>query len=134
MKITIETIPHSKQRYNTCGDWVFDPDGNIIITVSDTGNWKYNACVAVHELIEVLACKASGVSQQEVDDFDINWKPNFGFLEPGEDPRSPYFAEHALASRTEETLFDFICEQTPIVGTAWDDYEKKIKELGDSRE
>ena len=45
MKITIDTIPHNQQRYPTVGDWAFDSNGNLIIAVSDLGDWRYNALV-----------------------------------------------------------------------------------------
>ena len=71
-RIFIETIPHSKQRYETCGDWWWDDDGETLqIRVSDTGDWRYNAAVAIHELTEVLLCRDHGVSQEAADGFDM---------------------------------------------------------------
>ncbi len=129
MRITIDFIPHLEQRYNTCGDWIFDRDGfgdDLTIRVSETGNWKWNVCIAIHELVEALACKANGVTQEQVDAFDLGWKPNFGFEEPGEDPRSPYFTEHSVASLIEKQMFDALI---PDVSTEWELYEARLEAL-----
>jgi hypothetical protein len=132
MKITIDFIPHLEQRYNTCGDWVFDQNGDLAIHVSETENWKWNSCVALHELVEALCCKANGVTTDVVDAFDINWKPFGSFEEPGEDPRAPYFAEHATAVLHEQQLFDFMFEGAEPV--EWEMYEAKLMELMKSHE
>jgi hypothetical protein len=139
MKITIEFIPHLDQRYNTCGDWSFARNGigsdlqgdDLSLKISETGNWKWNACILIHELVEALACKANGVTQEQVDSFDIGWKPNFGFEEPGEDPRAPYFTEHGVASMIEEQLFDALLVDP---ANAWTAYEKKLAELTEQYE
>lgn len=131
MKITIDFIPHLEQRYNTCGDWVFDQVGDLSIHVSETGNWRWNVCVALHELVEALTCKADGVTTEEVDAFDVNWKPFESFEEPGEDPRAPYFEQHSVASFHEQQLFDFMF---PTEENGWEDYEAKLEELQKSRE
>ena len=110
MKITIETIPHKEQRYETCGDWTFDKDGNLNMFISDMKNWKYEALVAVHELVEVLLCKDRKISQKTVDAFDINFeKERAKGLhdeedEPGDDPKSPYRKEHQFATDLEFLL------------------------------
>lgn len=102
-KITIETLPVSEMRYDTCGDWFFNENGDLIIQValdestsnipgdvlSDTG-----FLIALHELIEVRACMRDGITQQEVDEFDFSFK---GKGEPGDDPKSPYRKQHRFA-------------------------------------
>lgn len=101
MKITIETIPHADQRYPTVGDWTFDATGDLTIRVSDMGDWRKEACVAVHELIEVLICKQVGVTQADVDRFDMG-HPELD--EPGNDSRAPYYEQHQVASGIEQIL------------------------------
>ena len=64
MNITIKTIQHSKQRYDTCGDWWFDKKGNLQIRVSDMDNWKYEYLVGDHEVREALLCKDRGITQK----------------------------------------------------------------------
>lgn len=129
--VDIVVIPHSAQRYNTVGDWLFEHPDELTIYVSETGNWKWNMCIALHELTEAIACTADGVTQEQVDEFDKNWKPNFGFEEPGEDPRAPYFSEHRIASTIEHTLFGFMGDAIP---KEWAEYEAKLEELMKSRE
>ena len=83
MNITIKTIQHNRQRYDTCGDWWFDKKGNLQVRVSDMNNWKYEYLVADHEVREALLCKDRGVTQKEVDEFDMGWQRHNGLLEPG---------------------------------------------------
>jgi hypothetical protein len=61
MIITIETIPAAKMRYPTVGDWQFKPDGTLHITVSRMTDRRYEFLLALHELVEALLYKATGV-------------------------------------------------------------------------
>jgi hypothetical protein len=132
MKIFIETIPHEDQRYNTCGDWVFNKDNSLTIRISETANFKWNCALILHELVEALTCRANSVTTEQVDAFDLTWKPFGSFEEPGEDPRSPYFAEHNEASLIEQQLFDFMSDGAEP--DEWDSYEAKLEELMKSRD
>ena len=66
MNVCIKIIPHKEQRHPTVGDWFFDVNGDLFIRVSKMSDWRYEMCVAAHELIEVLICKHDGVSQKSV--------------------------------------------------------------------
>lgn len=101
MKITIKTIPHDKQRYETCGDWGFDQNGDLDICVSAMGDWRYELLVGVHELIEAALCKHRGIAGEAVDAFDKDFG---GDGEPGDDPRAPYHKEHRSATNVEMRL------------------------------
>lgn len=127
MKITIEFIPHLEQRYNTCGDWVFSESGDLSIKISDTGVNKWNAALAIHELVEAITCKADGITTEMVDQFDMSWTPFGSFEEPGEDPRAPYFAQHNEATMIEQQLFDFMSEGGEP--EEWNEYEAKLEEF-----
>lgn len=125
MNICIKTIPHKKQRYPTVGDWVCDKHGDITIKVSAMGDWRYECLVAVHELVEVLICKWTKVSQKDVDKFDMEYEKNRGccdFDEPGDDPKSPYRSAHCIATGVERTL-------AAVLGVNWRKYEDKIDSL-----
>lgn len=99
MKIVIETIPHSEQRYPTVGDWYFtqqNPDGVesplsdapivpihellaspkyvLHIKVSNLTDWRREFLIVVHELCEVGLCVNEGVSQATVDAFDMGFE------------------------------------------------------------
>ena len=62
MKINIETIPHSDQRYPTVGDYWDDENGVIQVRVSDMKDWRYEALVVMHELIEMFLTKHRGIA------------------------------------------------------------------------
>ena len=57
MKILIETIKHSEQRYPTVGDYWTDSDGTLQVRVSEMGDDRYALLVAVHEVIEAFLCQ-----------------------------------------------------------------------------
>ena len=101
MKITIETIPHSEQRYPTCGDWVWGPNDELTIRVSELGDWRKEAAIGIHEAVEALLCKNDGVSQTAVDQFDLDFA---GDGEPGDDRRAPYYEQHGEATEHERML------------------------------
>jgi hypothetical protein len=118
MKIIIESIPHGSQRYETSGDWWFDPDGTVHIKVSEMKCDQYTALVAVHELIEVLLCRERGISQEAVDAFDMAYTGE----EPGDDPMAPYHREHDFASVIERAL-------AHEMGVDWNAYNDAFEEL-----
>lgn len=122
MKIIIETIPHDQQRYPTVGDWTYDPDGTLHIKVSGLSDWRREALVAVHELVEVLVCKNDGVTQEAVDEFDTNYekerKPG-DESEPGDDPNAPYVRQHCIATGVERIL-------AAELRVNWKDYEEEL--------
>lgn len=124
MKIIIESIPHDKQRYSTVGDW-YEEEGVIHIKISELHNWRNIALVAVHELVELLCCKHDGVSQQVVDDFDIEYeakRKEGDESEPGDDPASPYMRQHCIATAVERLL-------AAELDVSWKEYEAELYKL-----
>lgn len=133
MKITIETIPHEWQRYNTVGDWYlsstrikdFDQKGTLNIRVSIMSDWRFEALVALHELIEALLCARAGITPKQVDDFDLAFeakrKPG-DKSEPGDDPLAPYFAQHQAAGQIEREFAGYL-------GVNWEAYKKEVDSL-----
>lgn len=139
MKITIETIPHQQQRYETVGDWYYDQNGDLIIRVSDLGDWRENAMVGVHELVEVLIAKHRGITVEQVDKFDMEYeakreraiaeagrnKDRVELLlvpEPGDDPACPIRHEHSVATGVERIL-------AALLEVDWEPYATKIEHL-----
>jgi hypothetical protein len=106
MRIVIESIPHNQQRYDTLGDWWFDPDGTLQIRVS-TGEGgvppEHEFLIGLHELIEVQLCQARGITQEMVDKFDLD-PANQGDFEPGDLPGAPYHKEHRFAMLIEHLM------------------------------
>lgn len=125
MLITITDIPHEQQRYETVGDWQWDKKGNLLITISDMSNWRYNFLVAFHEQIEVMLCRARGISQKEVDTFDISYealRPEGDTSEPGDDPKAPYYKEHQFATKLER-------EMAKELNVDWEAYNETVINL-----
>ena len=118
-KILIEVVPHDKQRYSTVGDWFWENDDTLIIRVSNTANLKYNMLIAVHELVEAVLCAHNGVSQNDVDAFDMTYE---GGEEPGDDMDAPYREEHCFATAVERML-------CAAMGEPWTEYEERVKEI-----
>lgn len=107
MKIIIEVIPHDKQRYPTVGDWQWDAFGNLKISVSNMNNWRYEFLVAFHEFVEVMLCRSRGITQEQVDGFDIRFeqdREDGDLSEPGDDPNAPYSKEHFFATSLEKLV------------------------------
>ncbi len=114
ISIDVETVDHGEQRYETCGDWE-NYDNHFIIRVSDCDNWRYEALVAVHEIVEALICKSNGITQEVVDEYDMNEDGD------AELPECPYHDEHAIASAVERLL-------AVSLGVNWSEYEKALPE------
>ena len=124
LKIIVQTIPHAEHRYDTVGDWWIDIDGTLQIRVSAMEDYRHEALVAVHETIEALLCYARGITPDEVDKFDTNWKPpaDDPSSEPGDDPLAPYWREHQFASSVERDLANELAVD-------WREYEASINAL-----
>lgn len=125
MKIVIETIHHLDQRYTTVGDWYQDADGTLHIKVSTLANWKREALVAIHELVEALLCKSDHISQERVDAFDLDYekaRPLDDDSEPGDCPTAPYTHQHCAATGIERMM-------ASLLGVHWKDYEEEINSL-----
>lgn len=129
-RVVIEAVPHNDQRYNTIGDWFFEQSNavydteKLVIRVSDTGNWKWNMTIALHEFVEAVLCTCDGVTQEQVDEFDTKWQPHDEVEEPGEDPKAPYHLYHTIAVDLETSFWLSMNHEDD-----WDSYENKLDEL-----
>lgn len=119
LNIEIKTIPHKEQRYDTVGDYYETPEG-LKLRVSEQDNPFYEMLITIHELVEYALIKAKGISIEAIDDFDMAFK---GEGEPGDDPESPYYHEHQMASIVERQ----VCE---AMGVKWCDYDRAVEETG----
>ena len=119
MRIIIQSIPHKDQRYPTCGDWYQDASGWWRIQVSELGDWRFEALVAFHELVEMLLCQADGVDAAEVDRFDLAFEDD---TEPGDDLSAPYYEQHQRACGYERLL-------AADLDVDWLEYERTIEAL-----
>jgi hypothetical protein len=140
--LRIEVIPHNEQKYNTIGDYWWEPGGELVIVVSDLGDPLAEMLVGLHEAIEGVALHYERPLTDDpnaiikaVNDFDIAFEdrrlrstdnhPEFTCLanhlhapddEPGDCSAAPYHREHSLATAVERMLCAF-------VGYPWQKYE-----------
>jgi len=125
---TIQFIPHNDQRYETCGDWQYDVDGNHIIYVSSLPDQRMSWLIGFHELAEFMLCLDRGIKQEDVDAFDIQYEKereeglHEDWEEPGYDPRAIYKKEHFFAESVERQL-------SMQFGIDWSEYDKKVMSL-----
>jgi len=126
MKIFIETIPHKEQRYvGTPGDYFYEGDNindgdTLLMKISKFDDWRMGFLVALHELIEWALAKDRGITIEQIDEFDMNYKGDYD--EMGNDPACPIHREHVFANNIEAMM----CHE---FGINWDFYDKKVMEL-----
>jgi hypothetical protein len=122
LKIIVDTIPHSRQRYPSVGDWQIDKTGNLHITVSRLSDQRYEFLIAAHEMIEAYLAIHAGVSPEAVDKFDRAYeakRQKGDDSEPGDDPNAPYHAQHMFASKIEHMIADEL-------GVDWSAYDREV--------
>lgn len=133
MKVLIETIPHEQQRYPTVGDWQYEQgsemEGRTLhIRVSRMTNWRFVFLVAIHEFVEAILCDHAGVSEQEVDAFDIKFEEDRKAGkhapqdEPGDDVNAPYYQQHQIASGIERIM-------AASLNVDWNEYAEEVESL-----
>jgi hypothetical protein len=124
MNVCIKTISHKEQKYPTVGNWFYEGE-TLKIEVSKMSDWRYEFLVALHEFIEAMLCRYSGIGQKQVDRFDIAYdkKRKAGDeSEPGDSPKAPYRTQHCIATGVERIVAAFL-------GVVWADYDKEIQSL-----
>jgi hypothetical protein len=118
-KIDIQVIDHTAQRYDTSGDWWFEPDGTLHLAVSKMSDPRYALLVAMHELTEALLCHHAGITTEQVDTWDIGEGGELD--EPGDDPRAPYHEQHVAAMFVERWMADKFGVDWTAYAEAFDD-------------
>lgn len=124
MNVRIEIIPASEQRYPTVGDWTFEENDTLVIKVSRLSDWRREMLVALHELAEVVMCRHAGITQFQVDEFDMAFeknRPPDDTSEPGDHPNAPYRRQHGIATGLERVL-------AAEMEIDWNDYERELNE------
>lgn len=120
--IIIKTIPHNEQRYDTVGDYQSFDNGTIVeFRISDLNDPVFEQAISFHEQIEKFFNMLDGITDEMVDEFDLNWLPE-KYDEPGLDPACPYHCNHMKADAFER-MFIQLC------GRSWGEYENKLDEL-----
>jgi hypothetical protein len=106
--ITVTTIPHNDQRYDTIGDWVFDErEGHVTVLVSELEDWRMGFACAIHELIETALCIRAGVDESVVSRFDILYEARRQCALVG-NPTEEQKEQDTLLAR----VFDCLCTPT----------------------
>ena len=112
-------------RYPTTGDWQFNEDGHLHVTVAvHEKNDRSAFLVALHEMVEAFLCKEAGIEEEAVSAFDI---AHLDLPEPGEHPDAPYREQHAVATEVEKIV-------ARALGRDWDDHEDWVAAAGDAVE
>jgi hypothetical protein len=126
MRINIETIPHETQRYPTVGDY-WTEEGVEQIRVSTMPDWRYEALVAVHELVEMILTRHRKIEEQNISRFDIEFEDSRekGLVagEPGDHVHAPYRREHFFATNVERLL-------AAELEVDWFEYDHLVDALG----
>jgi hypothetical protein len=68
MRIILEVIPHEQQRLGETGDWFFKSDNELVVRISDLGDWRMNFLFMRHEMDEAILCKYAGITTEQVDE------------------------------------------------------------------
>ena len=117
MRIEVRTIPHAKQRYDTCGDYFLDEDGVLQLRISNAKDWRSEAAVLVHELVEYFLVRRSRVKLEVIDQWD---RDHVDAEEPGDVEDCPYAKQHRFAENLERLL---VAE----LGLSWADHERLVR-------
>jgi len=104
-RITVRVllVPQKEQRYDTLGDWIWTGT-TLEIRLSREfceRDPHYGALLLVHEFVEAMLCRSTGISTRQVDAFDMHFG---GDGEPGDDPSAPYHNQHQAAEAAERAL------------------------------
>jgi hypothetical protein len=122
LKYIIKTIPHTEQRYNTPADYTTDEEGVTSILVSELGNVDSEMGVALHEFIESHLCRMAGVTDEEIDAWDMQFDQRADadeYAEPGDHPEAPYHEQHKFALKMERLFIE-------QAGHNWDEHDKRV--------
>jgi len=119
LDISVITVPHNQQQYDTVGNWSIENEMDWVVSVSRMSDWRHEFLVAVHEIIEMGLCKHAGVTTDEVTRFDSQFQ---GEGEPGDDPKAPYVKQHNIATAVERIL-------AGMLDIKWTEYEDAIRKL-----
>ena len=121
LNIEIKTVPAKKMRYPTAGDY-WEKRNKVFFRIVQLPDWRYEALIAIHELVEYVLVKAAGIKVSDIDEFDMNFEAEreMGMHpdheEPGDAPDSPYHIQHAAATVAERCA-------AAIMFVSWQEYD-----------
>ena len=121
-RYNIAVIPHSAQRYNTVGDYYTAHSDLVKVRISELQNADYEFLIMIHELVESYLCAKRGISEAQIDTFDVEHSE---LDEPGLSEDAPYHKEHMFATSIEQ----FIAHE---LGVDWTHYEEALQRISES--
>lgn len=131
MKIEWRVIPHSEQRYDTCGDYWCSEESLVFVT-SKLSDEKYDWLLFLHEFVEYFLCWFAGVTLESIDVFDKAYEDarQRGTApcgcqiqaEPGGDVHAPYRWQHKYADIVEQIA-------ALALGIDWVAYGNEVESL-----
>jgi hypothetical protein len=124
-KITVEFIDQLDHRYDTVGDYGTNHDGSWWFKITDMNNPIYSMAILIHELWEKTRNMQLGITDESVDEFDLNYKGEFE--DTGSDPAAPYHKTHMESDAIERSCI-------VMGGEDWIEYEKELNSKIDEYE
>jgi hypothetical protein len=123
-RINYDTVKHSKQRYDTAGDYFKvggEPCSHDEYKVSRLPQgWKAELAVFVHEMVEFQLCKEAGIKEKDITYFDTHEGKDSN--DPGTMKSAPYHSQHILATSIERYIIKKL-------GLKWREYDKSFETL-----
>jgi hypothetical protein len=117
--IIARVLPHYLQNYDTAGDYIANGTGLWSVNVSKMSDWRHEALVLIHELVEMFTTTHNGISWNAITQFDVS-HPELD--DPGACPQAPYHKEHMAAEVIEKQL-------ALLLGVDWEEYNKDLDSL-----
>jgi hypothetical protein len=114
MKVLI--LPKEFLRYGQYDDYQYI-DGELIVSIADTGNEVYNKLILIHALVEEMLTKAKGIKEEDISKYDAE---HLTSEEPGLERDAPYKDAHLIGEGIERILCGYL-------GINWKDYEKEFE-------
>jgi hypothetical protein len=118
--IDVTIVPHKAQIYDTAGNYGADSIG-WWFEISKMEDWRYEAMVMIHEMVERVLCEDRGIKLKDIDFFDIEGE-GAGHPDPGTLKTAPYHKEHMIATKVEKML----CKE---FGIDWETYDSSFEQL-----
>lgn len=90
------------------------------VRVSPMSDPRYETLLAIHEAVEAIMCRQHGVTQAQVDAFDLEYDKTHTFdVNAGDEPNCPYRREHSQATAIERIL-------AAELDVAWKPYDDEL--------
>lgn len=120
--VFMSVVPLSQIRNRDVGDWYVTPNDTLIVLAAETGSWRYNYLLLIHEAVEAWLCRRHCVTEDAVNEWDGAYDGD----SPGDDPHAPYHAEHVWATRVERIA-------SWLLLVSWTRYEDRVDELWEAQ-